>query len=127
MPVAIYDREGFQIMLHAIGDLAVRISLDAFENATKLNKTSGRRHRLEHIEVPERADLPRFKALGVIASTQAIFANPDQTTLENFAMVRLGPARSALADSFKLFDDAGAVQAFGSDWPVFSFDVLKGI
>ena len=124
--VAIYDREGFQIMLHAIGDLAVRISLDAFESAGKLNRTSGRRHRLEHIEAPDRADLPRFKALGVIASTQAIFANPDQTTLENFAMV-LGPARAALADSFKLFDDAGAVQAFGSDWPVFSFDVLKGI
>ena len=39
----------------------------------------------------------------------------------------LGPARAALADSFSLFDDAGAVQAFGSDWPVFSFDVLRGI
>jgi predicted amidohydrolase YtcJ/predicted amidohydrolase len=124
--VAIYDREGFQIMLHAIGDLAVRISLDALEAAAKLNKTSGRRHRLEHIEVPDPADLPRFKALRVIASTQAIFANPDQTTLENFAMV-LGPARAAVADSFSLFDDAGAVQAFGSDWPVFSFDVLRGI
>jgi predicted amidohydrolase YtcJ/predicted amidohydrolase len=124
--VAIYDREGFQIMLHAIGDRAVRISLDALENAAKLNRTAGRRHRLEHIEVPDPADLPRFKALGVIASTQAIFANPDQTTLENFAVV-LGPARAAVADSFKLFDDAGAVQAFGSDWPVFSFDVLRGI
>ena len=124
--VAIYDRAGFQIMLHAIGDRAVRISLDSFENAAKLNGTSGRRHRLEHIEVPDRADIPRFKALGVIASTQAIFANPDQTTLENFAML-LGPARASLADSFSLFDDAGAVQAFGSDWPVFSFDVLRGI
>ena len=124
--VAIYDREGFQVMLHAIGDLAVRISLDAFENAANLNRTSGRRHRVEHTEVPDRADLPRFKALGVIASTQAIFASPDQTTLENFAVV-LGPARAALADSFKLFDDAGAVQAFGSDWPVFSFDVLRGL
>jgi len=124
--VEIYDREGFQIMLHAIGDLAVRVSLDALERAAKLNGTSGRRHRLEHIEVPSRADLPRFRALGVIASTQAIFANPDQATLENFAVV-LGPARAALADSFSLFDDAGAVQAFGSDWPVFSFDVLRGI
>ncbi len=124
--VAIYDREGFQIMLHAIGDYAVRISLDALENAARLNKTSGRRHRLEHIEVPDPADLRRFKTQGVIASTQAIFANPDPTTLENFAMV-LGPVRAALADSFRLFDDAGAVQAFGSDWPVFSCDVLKGI
>jgi hypothetical protein len=46
--------------------------------------------------------------------------------LENFAVL-LGPQRAARADSFKLYDDAGAVQAFGSDWPVFSFEVLKGI
>jgi predicted amidohydrolase YtcJ len=72
------------------------------------------------------ADRPRFKALGVVASTQAIFANPDKTTLENYAVL-LGPARAALANAFKLFDDAGAVQAFGSDWPVFSAEVLRGI
>jgi predicted amidohydrolase YtcJ len=124
--VALYDREGFQVLLHAIGDRSIRMALDAYEAAARVNATSGRRHRVEHIEVPAPEDVPRFKALGVIASTQAIFANPDKTTLENYALL-LGPARAARANSFKQFDDAGAVQAFGSDWPVFSMEVLKGI
>jgi predicted amidohydrolase YtcJ len=124
--VAIYDREGFQVRLHAIGDRAIHMALDAYENAAKANGTTGRRHRVEHVELPLPADLPRFKALGVIASTQAMFANPDQTTLENFAVV-LGPERASRADAFQRFDDAGAVQAFGSDWPVFTMEVLRGI
>jgi predicted amidohydrolase YtcJ len=124
--VALYDKEGFQIMLHAIGDKAVNMALNAFEYAAQKNGTTGRRHRVEHIEVPARADLPRFKQLGVIASTQAIFANPDATTLQNYAVL-LGPERSSRSNAFKLFDDAGAVQAFGSDWGVFDFSPLKGI
>jgi predicted amidohydrolase YtcJ len=124
--VALYDKEGFQVMLHAIGDRAINMALNAFEYAEKTNRTWGRRHRIEHVEVPASADLPRFKQLGVIASTQAMFANPDATTLQNFAVV-LGPERAAHADDFKQFDDAGAVQAFGSDWPVFSDQVLGAI
>jgi hypothetical protein len=124
--VAVYDREGFQIRLHAIGDRAIHMTLDAYESAAKANGTSGRRHRIEHAELPLPADLPRFKALGVIASTQAMFANPDLTTLENFAVV-LGPERASRADAFRRFDDAGVVQAFGSDWPVFTMEVLRGI
>lgn len=124
--VALYDQEGFQVMLHAIGDRAIHMALDAFAYAEKTNGTSGRRHRIEHGEVPATSDLPRFRELGVIASTQAMFANPDATTLNNFAVV-LGPERAAHADDFKQFDDAGAVQAFGSDWPVFSDQVLPAI
>jgi predicted amidohydrolase YtcJ len=124
--VALYDREGFQVWLHAIGDRGIHMALDAYESAAKGNGTTGRRHRIEHAELPLPADLPRFKALGVIASTQAMFANPDQTTLENFAVV-LGPERASRADAFRLFDDAGVVQAFGSDWPVFTMEVLRGI
>ena len=124
--VALYDQEGFQVMLHAIGDRAIHMALDAFGYAEKTNGTSGRRHRIEHVEVPAASDLPRFRELGVIASTQAMFANPDATTLNNFAVV-LGPERTAHADDFKQFDDAGAVQAFGSDWPVFSDQVLPAI
>jgi predicted amidohydrolase YtcJ len=124
--VALYDREGFQIMLHAIGDKAIHMALDAFEYAATTNGTSGRRHRVEHGELPRLSDLPRFKKLGVIASTQAMFASPDPTALQNFAVV-LGPERAAHADAFKLYDDAGAVQAFGSDWPVFPFTPLLGI
>lgn len=124
--VALYDKEGFQVMLHAIGDKAIHMALDAFEYAAKTNGTSGRRHRVEHGEVPALADLPRFKQLGVIASTQAMFANPDATVLQNFAVL-LGPERASHADSFKLYDDAGAAQAFGSDWGVFDFAPLPAI
>jgi predicted amidohydrolase YtcJ len=81
---------------------------------------------VEHIEVPSLPDLPRFKALGVIASTQAFFASPDATTLQNYAPA-LGAERAGRSNAFKLFDDAGAVQAFGSDYPVFPMDVLRGI
>ncbi len=62
----------------------------------------------------------------MIASTQAMFANPDPTTLHNYAVV-LGPSRASHANAFKLFDEAGAVQAFGSDWPVFAFEPLPAI
>lgn len=124
--VALYDKEGFQVLLHAIGDKAINMALNAFEYAARTNGTSGRRHRVEHGEVPDLADLPRFKELGVIASTQALFANPDETTLKNYAVL-LGPERASHANAFKLYDDAGAVQAFGSDWGVFDFAPLKGI
>jgi hypothetical protein len=124
--IALYDRLGFQVLLHAIGDKAINMALNAFEHAAKTNGTSGRRHRIEHAEVPLVADLPRFRRLGVIASTQAMFASPDATTLDNFAVL-LGPARAAHADSFRLYDDAGAVQAFGSDWGVFPFAPLPAI
>ena len=124
--VARYDSAGIQVELHAIGDRAVRTALDAYAHAAKVNRTQGRRHRIEHIEVPALSDLPRFKQLGVIASTQAIFATPDQTTILNYAPL-LGPERSSRANAFKKFDDAGATQAFGSDYPVFPMDVLLGI
>lgn len=124
--VALYDKEGFQVMLHAIGDKAIHMALDSFEYAGKTNGTTGRRHRVEHVEVPLLADLPRFRQLGVIASTQPLFASPDATVLENFAVL-LGPERASHADSFRLFDDAGAVQVFGSDWGVFDFSPIQGI
>ena len=124
--VALYDRLGFQIMLHAIGDKAITEALDAFEFAAKSNGTTGRRHRIEHVEIPRLADLARFRELGVIASTQPIFANPDATVLTNFEPL-LGPERAPHADSFSLFDNAGIDQVFGSDFPVFYLSPIEGI
>ncbi|MEZ5417317.1 MAG: amidohydrolase [Vicinamibacterales bacterium] len=124
--VAAYDKAGLQVELHAIGDRAIRMALDAYEHAARANGTSGRRHRVEHVEVPADADLPRFAALGVIASTQAMFASPDSITLTNYAPL-LGPARTARANAFRRFDAAGAVQAFGSAYPVFTMEVMRGI
>jgi predicted amidohydrolase YtcJ/outer membrane protein assembly factor BamB len=124
--VARYDSAGLQVALHAIGDHAIRLALDAFAHAQRANGRRDSRHRVEHVEVPDPADVPRFKALGVVASTQAIFATPDVTTLTNYAPL-LGPVRAARSNSFRQFDDAGAVQAFGSDYPVFPMAPLEGI
>jgi predicted amidohydrolase YtcJ len=124
--VARYDRAGLQVELHAIGDRAIRMALDAFEETNRRNGPRDRRHRVEHLEVPDPADIRRFAPLGVIASTQAIFATPDPTTLTNYVPM-LGPERSARAMPFKALDDAGAWQAFGSDYPVFPMDPLLGI
>ena len=64
------DRRGLQICVHAIGDGAVRAVLDGYEAAAKANGRRDSRHRIEHIEVTTENDLPRFAALGVIASMQ---------------------------------------------------------
>ena len=121
-----YDSAGLQVELHAIGDRAIRMALDGYEQLARARGPRVRRPRIEHLEVPDPKDIPRFASLGVIASTQAIFAGPDKTTLENYVPM-LGPARSAWAMPFKALDDAGARQAFGSDYPVFPMDPLLGI
>jgi predicted amidohydrolase YtcJ len=124
--VAAYDAAGWPVMLHAIGDGGIDMALTAFERAARANGTSGRRHRVEHVEVPRTADLPRFKAAGVIASTQAMFPYPNENHLGVYVPA-LGPERARRALAFKAIDDAGAVQAFGSDWPVFTAEVVRGI
>lgn len=121
--VARYHEAGIQVQLHAIGDRAIRMALNAFG---QLDNATAARHRIEHLEVPHPDDLPRFAQLGVIASTQAIFPMPDATTLENYAP-RLGPVRAARAMPYRSLEQAGALQAFGSDYPVFPVDPLLGI
>ncbi len=124
--VAAYDKAGWPVMLHAIGDRGIDMALTAFERAARVNGTTGRRHRVEHVEVPRRADLPRFKAGGIVASTQAMFPYPNRNHLDVYVPT-LGPERARRALAFKAIDDAGAVQAFGSDWPVFTAEVVRGI
>jgi predicted amidohydrolase YtcJ len=124
--VAAYDKAGWQVMLHAIGDRGIDMALTAFERAARANGTSDRRHRVEHVEVPRLSDLGRFRAAGVVAATQALFPYPNQNHLGVYVPT-LGPERARRAMAFKAIDDAGAVQAFGSDWPVFTAEVVRGI
>jgi predicted amidohydrolase YtcJ len=124
--VAAFDKQGFQVILHAVGDRAVNAALNAFERAAAANKTSGRRHRVEHLEIARPADLARFGPLGVVASSQPIFATPDQNHFDAY-LPALGPERGHRALAFKSIDDARAVQAFGSNWPVAPISVLRGI
>ncbi|HSD28615.1 MAG TPA: amidohydrolase [Vicinamibacteria bacterium] len=124
--VAAIDKLGLQVALHAVGDRAVHVALNAVERAARANGTSGRRHRIEHLELVRPQDLARFASLGVVASTQPPFATPDRNHFEAY-LPALGPERGARALAFKSIDDAGAAQAFGSNWPVCSLSVLRGI
>ena len=72
--VRLLDAGGWQVMTHAVGDRAVNMALTAYEHAVRSNPLPerGRRHRIEHVETVDAADLPRFGALGVIASMQPV-------------------------------------------------------
>ena len=124
--VALYDREGFQVMLHATGDATIDMAMRAFEHAAEVNGAEGRRHRIEHIDIVWPDLLQRMKRLGVIASSQPNFGYPDSTNLQNYAVL-LGPERMARAQAYGDIDRAGVLQIFASDYPVSPMDVLKAI
>ena len=126
--VGALDRDDWQILIHAIGDAAVRTSLDAIEQATKANPAPprGRRHRLEHIETVDPADIPRFGALGVIASQQPFHGTPSPNQLTVWT-ANIGDVRASRGWAYHAIMSAGGRLAFGSDWPVVTLDPRAGI
>ena len=124
--VAELDKRGIQIFTHAIGDRSVRLTLDAYENAAKVNGTSDRRHRIEHIETITAEDIPRFGKLGVIASFQPLHAYPNDDTLNVWAH-NVGPERVGRAWSWRSVENSGGALAFGSDWPVVTLNPWPGV
>ena len=120
------DKAGLQVYLHAIGDRGVRMALDAHEAAARANGPRDRRGRIEHIETIQAADYPRFRALGVIASMQPLHANPDQNNFDVWSR-NAGPDRAARGFSWGNLERAGARLVFGSDWPVVTSDVFRGL
>jgi predicted amidohydrolase YtcJ len=126
--VSAFDKGGWQILIHAIGDGAVRMSLDAIEQASKTNPAPrrGRRHRLEHVETVDPADIPRFGALGVIASQQPFHGSPAPSQMEVWT-ANIGETRASRGWAYHSILAAGGRLAFGSDWPVVTLDPLPGI
>jgi len=112
------DAAGFQVGLHAIGDRAVTLALDAYEAARRANGPRGARHRVEHAQNVRDRDVPRFAAQGTVASMQPSHKPGDAA----FFRQRLGPAREAGAYAWRRLLDAGAPVALGSDFPVESMD-----
>ena len=104
---------GFQVGIHAIGDLGNRMSLDAFEKAQG-GKPSPLRNRIEHSQIVTLDDIPRFAELGIIASMQATHATSDM----NMAEDRIGPERILGGYAWRRMLDAGVIVANGSDFPV---------
>jgi len=136
--VQMMDRRGWQIMVHGLGDGAVRMVLDGFEHAAAANPlpARGRRHRVEHIETIDLADVPRFGALGVIASMHPgggfTPANPPRSSATPGFMLgawgrNIGPERAARGGLWKSIADAHGRVVFGSDWPVASLDAMSRI
>lgn len=129
------DRRGWQVEAHAIGDRGVRLALDAFERASAANGpwhgdpvgrgaapgSHARRHRVEHIETIDPADIGRFGELGVIASMQPYHGDPSPNQITVWAG-NIGPERASRAWAWRSIRDAGGTLAFGSDWPVVPFD-----
>lgn len=120
------DRAGFQIHIHAIGDRAIRMSLDAFEAARRANGARDRRHHIAHLELIDPADIPRFAGLGVAANFQALWAYPDPY-ITDLTVPILGPERSGRLYPIGSVARTGAVIAGGSDWSVSSMNPLEAI
>jgi predicted amidohydrolase YtcJ len=120
-----FDAAGWQIMLHAIGDGAVRLALDAYEEAIAVNPVPGRgrRHRIEHASFVDPADVPRFAKLGIIASYQTGgFQPPGPPTVQPDLV--LVPQDGARWNAIRAL---GGRVAWGSDWPVGPIDPVSRI
>jgi predicted amidohydrolase YtcJ len=112
---------GLAVAIHAIGDRAVRVALDAV--APTRMTSPALRQRLEHIQLVREEDLGRFGALGVIASMQPIHCTSDRDLADRY----WGPKRTPRAYPWRTLMERGAVLAFGSDAPVEPIDPLLGI
>ncbi|KAI0790696.1 amidohydrolase family-domain-containing protein [Abortiporus biennis] len=115
-------RDGWQVNVHAIGDRANGVVLDAFEGALKDANVSSLRPRLEHAQILAKKDLARFGDLGVIASVQPTHAISDMW----FGEDRLGPERVKGLYAFRSILDHGARITLGSDFPVEDMNPLAG-
>ena len=122
---------GLGVAFHAIGDGAVRLSLDVIAAANARATAQDPPHappRIEHIEVLDPRDAPRFAALGVVASMQPYHALPSDDDVPTGPWAEnLGAARWPNTFAWRTLEDAGATLAFGSDWPVMSMDPLLGL
>ena len=119
------DRLGFQVITHAIGDGAIRRTLDGYAAALQKNGRRDSRHRIEHVELLHPRDLPRFCELGVIASMQPVHetvSEPGQLWAKN-----VGEARWGWGFPWQTLRNAGVQLVFGSDWPVVTQNPYLGM
>lgn len=122
--VAAADAAGLQVALHAIGDHAADIALDAIEHAAALTDDLPRRHRVEHLEYARPGTAERMARLGVTASMQPVHADP--AIFANWAEM-LGDERVDRAFPWPEYEDAGALLAFSTDAPTAPHDALANM
>ncbi|SDJ48219.1 hypothetical protein SAMN05444157_3578 [Frankineae bacterium MT45] len=122
--VAAADAAGLQVAMHAIGDEAIRVAIAAVEYAVSQNGPRPRRHRIEHLEVAERADIERLAALGITASMQPVHADP---AIQANWREMLGDERVERGFPWPEMVEAGALLAFGTDSPTAPHEPLPNM
>ncbi len=123
---ATFDRLGFQLHMHAIGDAAVRQALDTIEYVKKVNDNWDRRPVIVHAQLIDIKDLARFKALDVIVNYQPLWTYLDPMNKELIAP-RIGEARNNRQYQVASMVKSGARISYGSDWPVTSYLPLTAL
>ncbi len=113
------DAEGIDIHVHAIGDRATRMTLDAIEQAIEANPPRDRRHSIGHLQAVDASDLARFATLGVIGQFSVQWAVPD-VYWSSVTRQRWGDARARSIYRYGSLLNSGARIAFGTDWPAAS-------
>jgi predicted amidohydrolase YtcJ len=121
------DRRGFRVRFHACGDGAVRLALDCYEAARRANGKRDARHCIEHLETVHPRDFERFKDLGVVASIQPEHLAVTEKFQDNPFFERLGTEREPYFWPNKSLSKAGAVVAYGSDFPVVDLNPMLGL
>jgi hypothetical protein len=124
--VAAFDADGFDAHVHAIGDAAVRMALDAVAHTRERNGERTRRPVVAHTQLVHPDDLGRFAQLGVVANFEPLWAQRNAIMTE-LTEPRLGPERSARQYPIATMLASGAAVSFGSDWPVSSMVPLEGL
>jgi predicted amidohydrolase YtcJ len=122
--VALFVGAGFQCITHAVGDRGVQAALDAYEAA---GHAPGVHHRIEHIELVQERDIPRFRELGVVVSMQPLHMAAARADGSDEWAARVGPERTAAAFRTRTLYSSGAILALGSDWMVAPFDPRLGM
>jgi len=117
------DKAGLQVIVHAIGDRAIRTQLDIYDRVEREDGARDRRFRIEHLQHIAPADIPRVNTLGVIASMQPYHAIDDGRWAEKV----IGHERAKTTYAFKSLLDAHVRLAFGSDWFVAPATPIEGI
>lgn len=124
--VAAADAAGLTVHVHAIGDRAVRAALDAFAYSRARSASADNRDQIAHLELVDRADFARFKALGVIANLQLLWAQRDDYIVKG-TLPYIGAERSRYLYAARSLRDAGALIVGGSDWSVSSFNAFDAM
>lgn len=123
--IAEFDARGIQVHVHAIGDLAVRSTLDAFAKARERNGSKDNRHLISHLNLITPQDQPRFAELDVIPVFQPLWARWDEYM--RMTAIRVGTERMKYMYPSGSLLRSGATLAYGSDWAVASANPFEGI